>query len=526
MRALLVTLAVVGLAFILVATFVIGSRTREVLEETDQVIAVYDPAAEDVATLSLAISDMQRGLTLYVLGGHEVDLRPYVDGERQSALAFASLGRLVGDDPTVAPLLRASERSRNRWLTRIARPAIKAARAGDRGVAEALVLGDESTALYDDLVLDTDRLGNTINATRATVFDHLAELAAQLRQIVIAAMVLLLLALLGAGALLFRWVLAPLDELRRQIREVARRGQHQRLIEPTGPTELAAVGRDAESMRRQLVAEIDEARSARKALEHRAPLVAAIRRELSMPTDPDVAGVSVYGEVRAAEGVLAGDWWDCVAMPGGEAALILTDIAGHGPEAGVAAMRIKHLMAMLLAGGASPEEAVTLAARTFADEADRFATVVVVCVDPQSGAIRWANGGHHPPVIVKADGTIEELGRTGPLLSWLGGPWGDARTRMGAQDVLIAFSDGLIESHDSHGRQLELDGLIRMFRAAADDGAADEEVVQRTLALARQRSVDWDRDDVTLVSLRLADHAGRSATIPGPRPNPAAGSPR
>ena len=519
LRGLLFLLAALGLACVLAAAAGVGFRTAQVSRETDRVVEVYDPAADDVATLSLATSDMERGLTLFVLSGEERDLRPYVDGERRSALALSSLDRLVGSDPQISPQLGAAERSRDRWIESIARPAIQRMRSDRPAAAERLTVSARATALYDRLVLATDRLDNTINANRSAGFAQLQSLSQRLSNVVIAAMGALLLAMIGAGLLLFRWVLNPLNDLRRQIRSVAQRGDHHTPISPTGPTELAAVGRDAEAMRRQLVSEIDEARSARQSLEDDAPVVSAIRRELSQPTDPAVPGVVVHGEVSSAEGVLAGDWWDCVAMPSGEAALIITDIAGHGAEAGVAAMRVKHLMALLLASGAGPDEAITLAARSFADEVGRFATVAVVCVDPHTGALRWANGGHHPPLLLSADGRQRELAPTGPLLSWLGGPWRVDVTTMGPDDVLVAYSDGLVESHNSAREELGAGGLVELFRSASADGAEPDEAVRRTLAQARSRSVDWERDDVTLVVLALAEPAG-PPSIPVPRPTP------
>lgn len=203
----------------------------------------------------------------------------------------------------------------------------------------------------------------------------------------------------------------------------------------------------------------------------------------------------------------------------GEAALIITDIAGHGAEAGVAAMRVKHLMALLLASGAGPDEAITLAARSFADEFGRFATVAVVCVDPSTGALRWANGGHHPPLLLSADGRERELARTGPLLSWLGGPWRVETATMSRDDVLLAFSDGLVESHNAAREELEAAGLVELFRGATADGADPDEAVRRTMAQARARAIDWERDDVTLVVLSLQEPSERPS-IPIPRPTP------
>lgn len=522
LRGLLFLMAVIGLACVLVAAASVGFRTAQVSSETDRVVAVYDPAADDVAALSLATSDMQRGLSLFVLTGSEDSLRPYRDGERRSALALSSLDRLVGGEPEIAPLLSGAERARSRWLAAVARPAIRKTRADQQASAERLITGELARTRYDRLVLATDRLGNTINGNRSAGFAELQDLSQRLSNVVAFAMAALLLALLAGGYLLFRWVLRPLNDLRRQIRTVAQRGEHHKPISPTGPTELAAVGRDAEEMRRQLVSEIDEARAARESLEgdRAGAVVAAIRRELSTPTDPSVPGVTVHGEVSSAEGVLAGDWWDCVAMPSGEAALIVTDIAGHGPEAGVAAMRVKHMIAQALVAGAGPAEAITAAAPFFSDELDRFATLAIVCVDPLTGAVRWSNAGHHPALVLSPDGRQQELGPTGPLLSWLGGPWRTGTTTIGPDDVLLAFSDGLVESHDGRREELGSHGLVELYRSAARDGAAPAEVVRRTLALARQRAVDWERDDVTLVALSLSERID-SPHIPGPRPTPA-----
>ena len=38
-------------------------------------------------------------------------------------------------------------------------------------------------------------------------------------------------------------------------------------------------------------------------------------------------------------------------------------------------------------------------------------------------------------------------------------------------DVLLAFSDGLLESHDEHGEQLEVPGLLALVRDAREAGA-------------------------------------------------------
>lgn len=222
-----------------------------------------------------------------------------------------------------------------------------------------------------------------------------------------------------------------------------------------------------------------------------------------MPTDPELTGVDVHGEVIPAEGVLAGDWWDCVETSTGEVVVTVADISGHGPEAGIAAMRVKHLLAQSLASGAGSDEALDLAARSFADDPGRFATAVVVSVNPGDGSLRWSNAGHHPPLVLTDGGEHRELECAGPLLSWLGGPWDVCEATIGPADYLVCFSDGLIESHDKDGVELQTAGLIELLEEAAVASPGPTELVKRVLAQARERAVDWNRDDVTLVALQM-----------------------
>ncbi|MDZ7576750.1 MAG: PP2C family protein-serine/threonine phosphatase [Candidatus Nanopelagicales bacterium] len=523
LKALLFWLGGIGaLALVAVAT-VMGVRTYGVIETTDQVVAVYEPAAEEVALLTLANSSMERGLIRYVVGGQEADLETFVAAKTRTDLSLDALNRLLGSYPEVSPLIEDAEASRSRYLRTVARPAIELRQAGDESAAERLATSKASESSFNQLVTDTTALRDEISSTQRSGFRDLSELTGRLSRALAGSAALLMLALLGAGALLFRWVLAPLNDLSIEIRDVASSGHHHRPIAPSGPTELAAVGRDAESMRRQLVSEIDEARSAREALEQRAPIVAAIRDELSSTTDRRVPGITVHGEVHAAEGVLAGDWWDSVALPDGGMALIVTDVSGHGPRAGVVAMRLKHMLAMIMAAGWGPAEALTMAARNFSEDPSQFATLAIVCVDPSKGLVRWGNAGHPPPLLHHADGSTTELGRTGPLLSWLGGPWSASETTIRPGDLLLVYSDGLVESHDSAGGQLETAGLLALVERMRGGATSPAEIASRILAGARSRSVDWQRDDVTLAVLSVDARGEMSPpSVPIPRRTPRA----
>lgn len=463
----------------------------------------YEPAAAQAALLATSVSDMQRGVTSFVLTGDEADLRPYVEGSRRSDLALAQLEYLLADDAQLTELVSLVGLDRERWISEVGQPTIDARRAEDPLQAVDLLGAGYSSELYIELQANTATLQAVIYERGNETFELLSSRTYRLLRSVLVSVGLLLLGLILFLVLTRRNLLEPLDDLRLQIRAVVRSSDHMRTIEARGPLELRELGSDVEELRRQLVSEIDEARSARQALDQKAPVVAAIRAELTARSaQVPVPGLEIAGALQPAEGVLAGDWWDATLLPTGEVAVVVADISGHGAEAGIAAMRLKQAIVHDLKAGLDIDVIARSAAAVFQDYPDRFATVAAVCVDPATGATRYINAGHHDPLILSRDGSIiDRLERTGPILSWLGGEWAIAHSSIAPGQTLLIYSDGLIESHDAHGAELGEEQLATWLAEMPDDQREPADLVPWLVGAARQRAVDWSRDDVTLVAL-------------------------
>ena len=172
--------------------------------------------------------------------------------------------------------------------------------------------------------------------------------------------------------------------------------------------------------------EIDSARQAHEGLEQR-PGRGAIRAELADSHDTSVPGMDLSGAAARA-GVMAGDWWSAQVLLDGQIALTITDVSGHGPEAGMEALRLKHVVELSLAQNADPALALKAGADGFRT-ASRFATCLIVVIEPQTGFLTWANAGH-PPAWLVTPATTTELVTTGPLLSVLGGTWANQHSHL------------------------------------------------------------------------------------------------
>ncbi|WP_432520395.1 PP2C family protein-serine/threonine phosphatase [Kineococcus sp. SYSU DK006] len=339
---------------------------------------------------------------------------------------------------------------------------------------------------------------------------------AQLVQLGVAAVALLLVP--TVLYLVRRWVVHPLDSLSEQLLRVGG-GDLQTPVGLPGPPELAAVAAAAEAMRRRILDELADAVSAREALQQGQPLVAEVRDQLAAHDLPVVPGWSAAAALRPAEGLLAGDWYDVLPLRDGRFAVVVADVSGHGARAGIVAIQLKRLLEAALHLAPEPDLALAMAARVFSDEAERFASCVVVVVDPDSGTVTYANAGHPAPVVLRPDGegvrVVTELEPTGPLLSWLHldvpGTWRTRTASMAPGSVLVVYTDGLTEARPTGSTdELGISGVLAALGRLPE--LTPQALVDEALEVARSFSGGRARDDVTLVALARAT----SSAAPGP----------
>jgi serine phosphatase RsbU (regulator of sigma subunit) len=321
---------------------------------------------------------------------------------------------------------------------------------------------------------------------------------------------LLALILLVGALLLRRWVLGPVNALRGRMRLVAA-GRLDEQVLVDGPPEVAAIARDAENMRRRIVAELEATRGATEALSQHSPVVSALRGQLTAQPHRDTDGLDFVGAVRSAEGVLAGDWWEAVPRPDGSTAMILADVSGHGAEAGLVAFAFKHRITALLDSDLELGEAFTLASRWSDGDSERFVSCLVVVVDPAAGTLAWVNAGHPPGLVVGSEdrGRVTELVPTGPLICSVASGWTVGQVPFGPADLLVACTDGVLEARAADGAEFGTEGLLAVLRSLRTWSA--QEAVSEIQEAVRRFGTDTRRDDVTCVALALAPAARRAA---------------
>jgi serine phosphatase RsbU (regulator of sigma subunit) len=84
-------------------------------------------------------------------------------------------------------------------------------------------------------------------------------------------------------------------------------------------------------------------------------------------------------------------------------------------------------------------------------------------------------------------------------MSALGGSWTTRTARFAVDDVVLAWSDGLVEAPEDGAEvpDAELAAVVGGL-----DPRDPRPLVEGILAALRQNAADWRRDDVTLVAVR------------------------
>jgi serine phosphatase RsbU (regulator of sigma subunit)/anti-sigma regulatory factor (Ser/Thr protein kinase) len=212
--------------------------------------------------------------------------------------------------------------------------------------------------------------------------------------------------------------------------------------------------------------------------------------------------------VAGTEQSAGGDWFDVRPLADGRVGLAVGDVVGHGVAAAAVMSQLRAVLGDALETTSGPAAAVARLER-FAESLPgaRSATVVVAVVDPAAGTLEYLTRGHPAPVLIDASGTGRQLlgSGGGPLGGDGGGP--AQRTQLGDGDVVVLFSDGLVERAD-RSYTAGLDELTRLAEAATvgqlwptgTSPSAVERICTDAVELLTRRGF---ADDVTVLATSL-----------------------
>ena len=235
-----------------------------------------------------------------------------------------------------------------------------------------------------------------------------------------------------------------------------------------------------------------------------AEVSSALQRTL-LPTElPRVPGVRLAARYRASgrSNDVGGDFYDVFDAGAGAWALVIGDVVGKGAEAAAITAVVRATLQAAVLRGDGPRAALTLV-----DEALRRRPAIAFC-SAVHGRLRVVDGGidvlllaagHPPPLVLRADGTLEEVGARGTLLGVHADPeFGEQLVRLEPGDVLVLYTDGATELRGADPWRGEK-ALRDAVRAGA--GSDPAELLERIEREALVLSGGELRDDLALLAV-------------------------
>jgi serine phosphatase RsbU (regulator of sigma subunit) len=229
---------------------------------------------------------------------------------------------------------------------------------------------------------------------------------------------------------------------------------------------------------------------------------AQIQRKLSGPRTLRRGSVEFASEVFAAR-YLSGDF-TVLSQNGSRVLATLGDIAGKGLAAG---MWFTNLAALLQCYGHPSSDPADVASEInrhlcYLRPVAPFVTAFLAQVDCNVGKVAYANAGHFPPILLRANGRTELLETGGPLL----GAVADATFESGQVyldpgDTLVAYSDGVLECRNPAGEEFGPDRLLAALRQTKQPSA--KATLMTLLAMVQDfANGNPPSDDISLIVLQ------------------------
>jgi sigma-B regulation protein RsbU (phosphoserine phosphatase) len=459
------------------------------------------PTAIDVVRLLSDYETEEAGLRGYLLAGQPAFYKPALMAQQQIPGLEARLKQRSALFPGGSRAFEGVLAAHRAWATEFRNVEVNLIRSNKLATAQHIAESNQGNDLFGNVRRSFVPLGSVLTRSQAANQASVSNITTELIILLILTLVALGLLVLLSTWLIIRRITLPIGRMTDEAAALAS-GWERAPGSSRSSGDIGRFSQYTESIKSQLAAHRLRSRRATEALEQQGPSVSALVAALE-PRRDSVDNIAASAALDPAEGLLAGDWYDLLAVDDRTLAVVVGDVSGHGPASAVLSLRLRELLMAFLLEGVEPGEALGRTARANERGSEfLFATVFCAVMDVDNRLVAYANAGH-PPAMLHGDPTSEtplvSLGPTGPLLSPImaAATWSTRTESFPPGCGLLVVTDGVTEgqnpSGDHYGADRLADDLLELSRRNIE--GVVEEIAERL-----DRFVGGaGRDDRTLV---------------------------
>jgi serine phosphatase RsbU (regulator of sigma subunit)/pSer/pThr/pTyr-binding forkhead associated (FHA) protein len=243
-----------------------------------------------------------------------------------------------------------------------------------------------------------------------------------------------------------------------------------------------------------------EERINRERMERELELATEIQQRFQPSAPPVIEGYEFQG-ISFSCYEIGGDYYDFIPASDGTMLIALGDVSGKGTAAALLMSSLHAAIHGQVAAKTPLAEAIVSVNEYLADNtpANRFVTLFAAELDPPSAKLKYINAGHNPPLVCRADGSIEQLSSGGlPLGIMPMAEYDVAELTLNPGDTLVIYSDGVSEANNLAEEEFGLDRLADVLRSNIKANASTlRDKIES--ALSEFTGTAPANDDITLV---------------------------
>ncbi|HKO05381.1 MAG TPA: PP2C family protein-serine/threonine phosphatase [Candidatus Acidoferrales bacterium] len=238
-----------------------------------------------------------------------------------------------------------------------------------------------------------------------------------------------------------------------------------------------------------------------------------IQRWLVPETPPEIPGYDIAFLSRAANTV-AGDYYDTIprgaarnaAAKDAKILLVVADVAGKSVPAAILMATFQASLRAVEATGTTLGELVQSLNFYVCENSRsglRFITAFFAELETATGGIRYTSAGHHPALLRRAAGAVQDLAEGGlPLGIELDERFPEGQTSLRPGDILFIYTDGLVEAVNAQGEEFGKSRLSAVLSPCDGTHTAAEVLAQITRVVDGFVGAARQHDDITCMVVR------------------------
>lgn len=242
---------------------------------------------------------------------------------------------------------------------------------------------------------------------------------------------------------------------------------------------------------------------ANRQLEEQLNVARMIQQTFLPRGNPTIKGFDIAGRNIPSQKV-GGDYYDFIQIVDNQIGIAIADVSGKGMPASLIMAAFRASLIAEIRNNYAIRTILQKVNRLMYESMDRgsFVTAVYGVLDSKNRIFTFSNAGHNPPILLRKDGSTEELSEGGLALGIMDDRLYEERpVYIGTGDIVVLFTDGVTEATSSDGEQFDEERIVKILTDNRTKPAT--ELVELVIDSVRAFSADdFVPDDLTLIVIK------------------------